>query len=216
MQPNQPYSPPQPQQAPEQNPYDFIMNSGEPPKKSPLGLPSGNSKLQRILIVGGGIVVLIIIGVLLLSIVTAGSKSNTEQLLSLAKTQTELIRVADLVVKEPSVRNESTRILAINTSVSVNSTKQQVVSMITKSGKKADPKQLALSKNTKTDASLESALQNNQYDEVATEILTTELKNYRLQLKTSYDAVSSKQDKQILSDAFKGTSLLLGNNTINE
>ncbi|MDQ5885909.1 MAG: hypothetical protein QG628_306 [Patescibacteria group bacterium] len=215
MQPNQTYSPDPAPLPPEQNPYDFIMNSGEPQKKSPLGLPSGNSKLQRILIVGGGLVVLLIVGVLLLSMLTAGSKSNSEQLLTLAKTQTELIRIADLAVKEPSVRNESTRILAVNTSVSVNSTKQQVISMITKSGKKADPKQLALSKNTKTDAKLETALQNNQYDEVVTEELITELKNYRLQLKTSYDAVKSKQDKQVLSDAFKGTTLLLGNNTAN-
>lgn len=215
MQPNQTYSPDPAPQPPEQNPYDFIMNSGEPPKKSPLGLPSGNSTLQRILLVGGGLVVLIVVGVLLMSVLTAGSKSNSEQLLTLAKTQTELVRIADLAAKEPSVRNESTRILAVNTSVSVNSTKQKVIGMITKSGKKADPKQLALSKNAKTDATLASALQNNQYDEVVTQELITELKNYRLQLKTSYDAVSSKQDKQVLSDAFKGTSLLLGNNTTN-
>lgn len=210
MQPNQPYSPPPPEQTPEQNPYDFIMNTGADQKKPGVfNLPSGNSTKQRMLIFGGGLFALIIIGVLLLSLLGGSGKSNSETLLSLAQTQTELIRVADLASKEPTVRNEATRVLAANTSLSVTSTKNQVVSMITKSGKKVGAKQLALSLNTKTDSELKTATENNQYDEVVVGILTSGLKSYRNQLKTTYDSVSNQKDKQVLSEAYKGVGILL-------
>lgn len=212
MQPNQPYAPPPAQTTPEQNPYDFIMNSGDAPKKGPLGLPGGSSTMQRMLIVGGGLVILLIVGTLLMSVLAGGGKSNSAQLLTLAQTQTELVRVSENIAKEPKLANENTRILALNTSLSVGSTKQQVLGMITKSGKKVKDKELGISKNSKTDSALAAALQNNQYDEVAVKILNTELKSYRLQLKTSYGAVSSNADKQVLSDAFKGAGLLLGAN----
>ncbi len=208
MQPNQPYAPPPPQQVPEQNPYDFIMNSGEPVKKSPLGLPSGKSTLQRVLIFGGGILVLFIIGIFFMSFLGGGT-SNTETLLSLAQDQTEIVRVADIIAAETSLKSQSTRALAQNTSLSVSSSKQQVVAIITKSGKKVNAKQLGLSKDAKIDESLKTALSTNQYDEVANQILITKLKKYRDTLKTSYDAVSAQSDKQVLSDAFKGTNLLL-------
>lgn len=210
MQPNQPYAPPPPQQTPEQNPYDFIMNSGEPVKKSPLGLPSGNSVLQRILIVGGGLVILLVVGIIAMSLLGGSGKSNSEQLLTLAQTQTEIMRVTDVILKQPATRSESTRILATNTALSVESTQKQVLAMIESSGKKVNTKELGLLKNAKTDTTLNTAALNNQYDDVATQVIITELKNYRTQLKTTYDGTSDQKNKVVLSDAFKGVGLLLG------
>lgn len=214
MQPNQPYNPvPPAAPPPEQNPYDFIMNSGVDPKKSgSFNLPSGNSTKQRILIVGAGLLLLIFLGIFLLMFLSSGKQSNSVALMELAQEQTELIRIADAVSKETAVRSEDTRVLAMNTSLSVNSTKKEVVAIITRSGKKAEPKQLGLLKNGKTDTLLETAKQNNQYDTTALQILQNGLKAYRAKLKTTYELIGNDKDKKVLSDAYKGVGLLLGDN----
>jgi hypothetical protein len=218
MQPNQPYTPNPlpPAPTPPENPYDFFLkDNGNQPTPGKFNLPNGNSTKQRALLIVGGGLLLLIVGLLFMSILSSGSKSNTTLLLEVAQEQTEIVRVANLGILEKAVRNSDTINLATNTALSVESSQQQVIGILTKSGSKVNPKQLAMKKNVKTDAALSSAAQSNNYDAVFVDILQKSLKNYQRILKNSYDATKNPVDRKVLSDAFKGTGILLGNTETN-
>lgn len=220
MQPTQSYNPapPDPSSAPPENPYDFFLQDGENQKKSgKFNLPGGNSTTQRILIIVGGGIVLILIGIIIMSFLSSGNKSNSTQLLEIAQQQTEIIRVANIGLKEKSVRSTDTLELASNTTLSVQSSQNQVVGILTKSGTKVNSKLLGIKQNAKTDATLSSAAQSNNYDSVFVTTLQKELQTYQLSLKNAFNSSPKASDKKILSDAFKGTGILLGDiNTINQ
>jgi len=69
-----------------QDPYDFILNPQKPAKKSML--PSGNSMLQRVVLVVGGLTALVVIAVIFISILGAAGKEKTASLLTIAQQQT--------------------------------------------------------------------------------------------------------------------------------
>lgn len=215
MQPEQPYTPPAPAPEPSHpSQYDFIMNGGQPQPKSKLSLPKGNgSKTQRILILVGGGAVLLVLILMAFSLLTAGSKGQTEQLLTLAQEQTELIRVAGLAQSEKAVRSSSTQVLAANTSLALQSSNKEVLALLTKAKVKTDDKILALKKSSKTDLALEEAAQNNQYDDVFTGILRTDLKAYQTHVKQLYSTSTNKAQKEVLDAAYRGTTILLGEST---
>jgi len=209
MQPDQSYNPVP--SAPPANQYDFIMNNGaDQQKPGKFGLPSGNSTKQRVLIIFGGLLILLIIGFFLLTLLNSGGQSKSEKLLVVAQDQTELIRVSDSIISNKAVRSSTTLVLANNVSLSTNSAKLQVADLLSKGGVKSNDKKLALKLNAQTDTKLTTAAQNNRFDEVATEVLQTELKSYRLSVKSAYDVVSKEGDKKILSDIYRSVGLLLG------
>ncbi len=193
------------------DPYAFIMNAGQPAPKSklPLPLPKGNSTFQRVLIAAGEFFVLLILGLIVLSLFSGNG--NKDKLLSLAQEQTEIIRVADLAKSERTIRSTTTSNLASSTSLSVGSSRQKVLKLL--SGKKVNEKSLALTKNAKTDTELTTAATNNQYDEVFTQILTDELKTYQSNVKQLYTSSKNSKEKAVLEEAYNGTVILLGQQT---
>lgn len=212
MNPNIPQAPLEPGPAPDpHDPYAFIMNAGQPAPKSklPLSLPKGNSTFQRVLIGAGGFFVLLIIGLIVLSLFSGNG--NNDKLLTLAQEQTEIIRVADLARNERTIRDSTTKNLASSASLSVGSSRQKVLSLL--SGKKVNDKTLSLKKSAKTDTELTTAATNNQYDEVFTQILTDELKTYQTNVKQLYTNSKNTEEKAILEEAYNGTVILLGQQT---
>ncbi len=188
------------------NPYDFILNGSQPQPKSKLPLPikptSGKSK---VLLFGAiGVIVLMLL-IILFSIFTGG-KDTTQQLLTLAQQQQEIIRISNLGSNR--TRTQDAANLSTNTTASVTSSQQEVITLI---GKKAklNEKTLSVKKDLKIDAELNSAAQNNQFDTVFTSTLQTKLAAYQKELKTLYDESKNTKTKTVLKRAYDGTTTLL-------
>jgi hypothetical protein len=75
-----------------QDQYNFIMNPGGPAPKKSL-LPSDKKK-KMLLFVGGGVTLLIVL-LMLISILSNRPNDITDQLVTIAKQQNELIRIAE-------------------------------------------------------------------------------------------------------------------------
>ena len=111
--------------------YDFILDPQKPPR-SPLPFSTGG-KFQKILIIGGGIIILIVLAVVANSLLSGSANAQNNKLLTLAKTQTEIIRIIDEA--DDKVTDQELRNLSINTKLSVASTKQQTISSPASRGK---------------------------------------------------------------------------------
>lgn len=212
MQPNQPTSPPPapppvtttPQTS--ANPYDFLQPAQQKPKKSIL--PAGNSVLQRLAIVLGIILFLVIGFIVVKNILGSAGKENTTNLVTVVKQQTELIRVADLGASKAKLN--ITKNLAVTVKASLNSDKPALVKAITDSGTKVDKKSLGSTKDKKTDEQLDKAEQDNRFDEVFTQVMTTKLGEYQKSLKIAYESASGKKLKDSLNVDYQHINLIIG------
>lgn len=207
MQPNglPPTPPPYNPNTVERNPYDFL---NEPPAAK-RGLLSGTtSKKQRTLVVvGGGLAILALITIIL-SVVFGGAPSNKEELLSLAQQQNELIRVADIGVSK--ARDAEAKDLAVSSKLTFISDQQPLLTALKAQKVKVSTKQLAATKNTKTDQQLTEAEQANNFDTVFIEILQSELSTYQKALKKAYDNPATGQKlKATLATQYKNASLII-------
>lgn len=188
------------------NPYDFITNSANKPKKSLLS--GGGSKTRRIIIVGVGAVVLLMVGLIVASLLRSGGASQKIDYLSLVQQQAELIRISEIGVSKS--RQSTAKNLAITTSLSLASQQTETLELAKKAGASTDPKTLALSKNAKTDELLTSADQSNQFDQTFIETLKAALEKYRTLLRKIYQNTAGASAKQTLSEHYKSISDLLG------
>lgn len=202
MQPGQPQSP--------QNPYDFIMNPGQGPKKPwlPLSL-GGKSRKARLAILLGGALAALVLLLFLFSLFTGGNDIS-KQLLGLTQEQAEIIRVS--AIAKDKARKTDTLNFAISTNVSVASSQQQFLAVV-KKDQKVDSKILDIKKNTQTDQKLTSAALNNNFDEVFMEEMQKELASYQRNLREAFNATSSSKTKQLLQSAYNGVDTLLGTTT---
>ena len=208
MQLNQPIPPPYPGG---NNPYDFILNGNQKPKKTLL--PNAKTKKGRLLVVLGGAVGILILLFIVLSLVLSGG-GGTKDLLTIAQTQTEIARVSsDTSAK---ARNITTRNFAATVRITVSSQQQQTVSYMTSHKQKVAPKKLILGMNPKTDESLKTAEAAGRYDQELLTILEKSLADYQLQLSQTYKATSSKSQKAMLQKFFEEVGALIKNQpTIN-
>jgi flagellar basal body-associated protein FliL len=212
MQPNSPapVAPPPvvPQPAGDPNQYDFIFNPNQQVKPGKNGLPGGGSKKSRMLIVGGAAVVLIIIASLVVSFLGSAGKADTENLVIAAKQQTELIRVADIGIKD--AKTQAAKNIAVTTKLSLESKQSAMLAAIKSQGRKLSTKELSSGRSAKTDQLLTDAKQNNRFDEVFIETMESSLKTYQVSVKKAYDGATSKKLKDALTDQYKSANILAG------
>jgi hypothetical protein len=205
MNPQAPEGPPpyNPQPA-EKNPYDFLDT--QPVKKSLLpGV--GGDKQKLLILIGGGLGLLALIGIIL-ALVFGGAPSNKEQLMSLAKQQNELIRVSSIGVEK--ARDNQARNLALNAKLTLTTDQQPLLTALRSQKVKPTAKQLAASKNAKTDQILTDAEQTNRFDEVFTNTLQSQLVAYQKELKAAYDnPATGKKLKETLKTQYQNASLLI-------
>lgn len=191
-----------------QNPYDFILNSGDQPKKTGLGniLSSPSGKKQRLIFIIAGVAILLIIALIVFAMVFSGGGGNREQLLGLAQKHAEIIRVADIGVDK--AKSSEARNLAMTTKLSLQSSQSSLMEVVQKTGKVSN-KELAAGQNKETDTALESAERNNRFDEAFVEILAKELTDYRGDLQTAFSNSSSASNKKVYSTIFGQTGAIL-------
>ncbi len=199
MQPQEPHEP--------LKNYDFILNPEKPAKKPILPLPGkGSSMLQRLVFVGGGFMALLLVLVVGYSLLFGGPKLS-DDITSLAATQTEIIRVSELA--STAAKQPETKAFAATTSSVVQSdladlTKQAKAARIT-----VNTGLLSSKKSTATDAALKAAETSDTFDEVFTETITKQLTDYSEELSRLYSKVDTQKLKDSLASALASSKLLL-------
>lgn len=185
------------------NPYEFIVNPNS-------GHNAGGNKLKQsfllqiAVLLGGLVVIMIIIAVVLSAL---GPKSSTPGLTAIAQRQQEIARVANEAAAKAS--GQDTQNFTNNVAVSVASSQQQVLGYLSAHGTKLKSKQLALDASNQTDATLASANSASNYDGVAVQTLSDQLKTYESMLQTSYKQTSNAKLKAVLQGCYNSAAKLL-------
>jgi len=203
------YSPQQPMQAPPPSSggggdYDFIMNPQKPSKKI---LPTGNSLVQRIAIVGGGLVILLIVGIVFMSILSSDGSEKTENLLTVAQEQTELIRIATEGSKNAT--GLPAQNLAQTVQASITSDNSALLAYMNTQGQKVSKEQLAAKQDKTTDTTLTNAKASNTYDLAFKDIMQSDLTAYLAAVQKAYKDNPGPKGQELLSKQFDGAELLL-------
>lgn len=186
------------------NPYEFIMVPNTKPKHALLG-GGQKSPIKLLAVVGGGAILLIIIGVIITSLIP--SSSSTTSLTTIAQEQQEIMRVAQL--GEGQATSETTRGLAYTVDLSVGTSQTKVLKYLGDHNKKLSVKELALKKDSSSDATLTAAQASNTYDSALEKLLTTQLQTYLSDLQQAYKTSSGAVAKSVIQSSFSaGKSLL--------
>lgn len=166
------------------------------------------------MIVIGGLIalVLILFLVIIVAIMNSGS-SSTGNLVTVARKQNEVVRVADLGVDDAG--NEEAKKLATMTKLVVASDQKKMIDYLATQNKKVSNKDLAVGANQKTDQELEAAQSNGRFDEVFTQIMLKLLKEYQQSLRTGYEGLGVN-GKQLIDANYENVSLILEDNTPRE
>ena len=182
---------------------DFIMNPGKPPRKK---LFAGNNFAMTLaLIVGGAFIFMIIVAMLLNAF--APKKVSKADLISLAQTQQEIVRVATRANQDAV--QQVTKNLAVTVQYTLTSQQQTVVNYLAKNGTKVSPKQLALKQNATTDQQLTSATSTSTFDLVFSQIMQNELQAYANSLKALNAKAASTTEQNFTSAYYQQTQLLI-------
>lgn len=184
--------------------YDFILNPEKQKHASLFFVSAG--KTQKILIVTAGAILLITLTVVLSSLFSRSSNAQNEKLISLAKTQNEIIRIID--ESNEKVTDQDLRNFSINAKLSLASTKQEVVASLAERGKKVKDKDIS-SANGRNDQILSEGEQNSRFSETYRQLLEKELSTYQSRLKSVYDS-GNKTEKEFSVSANSQINLLLG------
>jgi hypothetical protein len=186
------------------SPYEFIMNPGEKPKKK-FGFGGGNFAMTIGLIVGGALLFMIILTLILNAF--GGSKVGTADLITLAQTQNELVRVSDQGARTGV--QQVTKNLGVTIQYTMDTQQKQVLSYLAANGTEVDPKDLKLKQNASTDQQLASAKTTSTFDLVFSQIMQTELDSYANDLKQLHARAATKTERDMMSKYYEQTQLLI-------
>jgi hypothetical protein len=189
-------------QSPNPN-FDFMLKDQPKPKRS--FMPNLSKPLKIGLAVAGGIILLIIISSLL-----SGRNNGASQPIigALARGQ-EILRVTALLQQPPlQLRDPQTQALSATVSSSLSSDQQQLVSYLAKNHTKVNTVQLAADVNKSTDASLQSASQNNNLDSAYITYLKSNLGTYQTDIQSAYKSAGSN-GKALLQKSFDSVNTIL-------
>lgn len=194
----------QPEQQPTTPPPDlsFILQS-EPPKPKRLG---GESKTQRMIIVGVASILLIIIAFLLLSVLQARSRRGSAELIDLAAYQTEMTRVLEIGAKN----GRSNEVLggAQTGRLAILSDLIRTKKMIASLNVKLVDADLLKYESLDIDTALDDAKTANNFDTVFSELIDEKYVDYKQKLSSVYKTQNNTKIKNTLSD-FHGNAGLL-------
>lgn len=192
-------------QSPNQgNPYDFIMNPAPPPKKK-IGLGGNNFILTIGLIVGGAVAFMIILAIILSMV--SGDKVGKADLISVAQTQNELVRVSEQGTG--SATQQVTKNLAVTIQYTMKTQQLQILKFLADNGTELGKKELALKQNAATDQQFTSAKTTSTFDLVYAQTMQNQLSDYANSLKQLHARAVSNTEREMFSDYYEQTQLLI-------
>lgn len=193
-------------QPPSQNPYEFIMNPQQPPKRKLINLSGGNSFGMLLGLILGGALLLMLVLAIIVSLL-GGSKANTGDFISLSQTQQELMRVANQGASDAT--HQTTKDLAITAEYTIRSQQREVLAFLATHGKTVGGKELALKQNARTDQQFRAAEATSTFDLVFSQTMQNQLTTYASTLKQLHAAASGKAEREMLSGYYEQTQQLI-------
>lgn len=194
---------------PSNNEYEFIMNTGNTPKKPFLDI-NGVSKFKKILIFSAGLLILIMLISIVFSFLNSAGSAQKDKLLEIAQTQQEIIRISESAGEKIGDRNLLYK--ANSVGLTVSSSQQEIIAALAARGEKKVDKRLAAGLNPQNDAVLLEGEQNGNFDETYRALLRQQLNNYGLQLQAAHEG-STKSEKQTIEKAFSQLEILIEKET---
>lgn len=192
-------------QPPANNPYEFIMNPQQPPKRKGTGFGGGKLPMLLGLIVGGAVLLMIVLTIF----ISLGSNkgASTEDIVGLVQTQNELVRISNQGVK--SAVQQSTKSLAVTTEYAMRTQQQETIALLTKNGRQLGEKENTLKQNAQTDRQFTTAKSTSTFDLVFSQVMQNELTTYANNLKQLFSKTTNKETRDQLSDYYEQTQLLI-------
>jgi len=193
--------------SPQGNPYEFILNPSQPPKKKLGGLFGGGNKLVMVAaaIVGGALVIMIVLTILLNAL--APKKISTQDLIGIAQTQTELLRISQTASR--TAVQQVTRNLATTVEYTMGTQRKQTLDVLAQNKVEVSEKELALKQNATTDQRFSNAKVTSTFDKTYTEIIQDELDSYATTLKNLSSVSATQKERDRMSDYYRQVQLLI-------
>jgi hypothetical protein len=157
--------------------FDFMLKDQPQARRSLM--PNIPRPAKIALIVAVGIILLIIVT----SLFSSRGKGSTQSFVSLAARAQETLRVTAL--EQPKLQDPQTQALAATVSAALSSDEQQIISYLAQNHIKASKVQLAALTDKTTDASLQTAAQNNNLDSAYVSYLRDSLTRYQTDLQNA-------------------------------
>lgn len=186
------------------NNYDFIMSPPTPPKRGPMGFLRDPFIAKIVYIVGGAIALMIVMAIVVS--VFFGGRNNTDEIISLAQKEQEIIRLSNL---GKDAAGQSVKNAAANTLLSLKTQQKEWLGFLSSRGQTIKDERLNLAQNSSTDQILENAEQNGTFDSTYAGIMRDHLEAYANSIREIYQKTSSEAEQQLLSQHYDNTALLL-------
>ncbi len=201
-----PAQPVHPAAAPE--PYDFIMNAEQQPKRG-LPFPKADSTLKRVIFAVGGLFVLLILFIIVKGMLSGGS--DLPLFVSIAQDQQELIHLTSPTnsTGQQVVLSASSQDFAATTNASVSSSQSALLTYLAKNKYKVKPSLIGLKVSQQLDTQLTNATAAGTYDSTFQQIMKTQLTTYQNDLSATYQKTTGKNGRALLSNDYKQAKLLL-------
>lgn len=165
----------------------------------------GNHFIRTLVFIIGGTVLLMVVVVILLNALT-GSRVNTNDLVSLAQTQNELIRVSN---QGSGATRQGTRSLATTVEYTLKTQLQQTSALLAKHGREVGSKELTLKQNATTDQQFQAAKTTSSFDLVYAQVMERQLQSYSRELQGTLAKASDRDERELLSNYNQQVQLLL-------
>ncbi|HEU4914773.1 MAG TPA: hypothetical protein VFT16_05240 [Candidatus Saccharimonadales bacterium] len=192
-------------QAPQQgSPYEFILNPSKPPKKK-FGLGGNNFAVTLGLIIGGALIFMIVLTLLLNAV--GGKTLSKADLIALAQTENELVRVSQTAAA--TATQQTTKNLAVTIQFSMLTQQKKTLNFLAQNGVDVDEKELGLKQNATTDQQLASAKTTSTFDLTFSQIMQDELEAYARNLKALNASAANKTESDLTSTFYTQTQLLI-------
>ena len=178
------------------NPYEFIFGQGKqqpPPRLQP------RSNTNKILVSVGfvsGVLIVLAIGFYL---ITSIGKAGNDDLISVRAQQTELARVLELGMK--NVTGITTKNSLASLQASLASDSASIQGLLDKRKVKIEAAVLSSKKDSSTDKTLETALQNGSHDTELLKVINSLTNDYYGALKTAKLDPETKAETELLERA---------------
>lgn len=189
------------------NQYDFILNPEQPKSNEGIFGPDSSKATKIALVIVGAILLIILIAVFM-NLLTRGSKQATNRLLGIAQEQAEISRVAAIGIK--NARTDPTQGYANSVKLTIDTSQKDILALLSKRGVKVEAKILNKKQNQKTDKQLEDARLTNRFDDVFSQIVHSQVANYRSHLEAAYKDTTSTSEKDTLKRNIASADILLG------
>lgn len=157
-----------------------------------------------------GAIIIVLISTVLILVSISTNKVNgeqTERLISIAQSQTEIIRLSSLAESQAKDTSTKQRASEINSQMSV--ALDDIQSMLAERGVELDEASLSAKKNSQTDSAFIDSLQSGEFDETFNSTIDGTLVDYQ-QLLVEAQNYANESDKKTIDDAYNAVSEILG------